>query len=492
MLTISTTIDHLPFVQETIRQVDRLEELVDFVHDAQHPDFGKEMTVLPEAIVLGLDWHDNAPPYIFPQVECTPENLLALVFLKLGNHQKALDMAEPDEALYQHLLMATHLQYGYELEPQMLTFVAKTNDHNHAIAHYYGTVPHSLDYDALKEVFQKAIATSKDGESKAFTIKHYVNLLLDAGELHEALMWVQAAETNISNNAQYALKAHRAAILMAQLQLPYDPKALDALQELQLDIIAFCEAQHLDVQAGLLLIEASEVANFKGDYIAAKELINRAIHYFRQEDIPEFLGEAGLKKAILLYTWSKNGHPQYYKAAINAFQDVLKVFKRDTHPKKFADIHHNLALIYSEIPVSPEEKPMWIAFCASSFKEVLAFYTKEEHPYEYAMACHNYATALMHFPPAKIHNNLDKAAGLFAEALAIRTATAHPFERALTLLNQLELGWLAHNADQGEELKNYTAMVNAAQEIKSLVKDQALLEQANEHLINLQRVKNFI
>ena len=492
MLTISTTIDYLPAVQETIQQVDRLHELVTVIHDAKNPDFGTGISVLQDEIMLAFDWHDDGPPYIIPRTTYTPENLLALIFHSLGNHQKALEIVKTGETLHQHLLIATHLQYGYELEAHMLDFMAQTSAHNHAIAHYYGAVAHGLDYDALKKAFQLAMATAHDKESKVFTTKHYVNMLLDAGELKDAALLVKDPQANISKNAQYALKAHWASISMAQLRLPYDSGALDALQELQLDVIAYYESQHVNIQAGLLLIEASEVANFKGDYIASKELINRAIHYFREEDIPEFLGEAGLKKAVLLYTWSKDGHPQYYKAAINAFQDVLKVFKRHTHPQKFADIHHHLALIYSEIPVTPEEKPMWIAFCASSFKEVLSFYTKEEHPYRYAMACHNYATALMHFPPAKIHNNLDKAAGLFAEALTIRTAAAHPFERALTLLNQLELGWLAHNADYGEELKNHASMVSAAQEIKSLVTEESLVEQANEHLSALQKVKNFI
>jgi hypothetical protein len=151
-----------------------------------------------------------------------------------------------------------------------------------------------------------------------------------------------------------------------------------------------------------------------------------------------------------------------------------------------------MALIYSEIPVSPEEKPMWTAFCASSFKEVLAFYTKEKYPYEHAMASHNYATALMHFPPAKIHNNLEKAAGLFNEALEIRTASKYPFERALTLLNQLELGWLTHNENSSEELKKYEEMKAKAEEVKTLVDDEDLITRADLHLKELEKVKSLI
>jgi hypothetical protein len=320
-----------------------------------------------------------------------------------------------------------------------------------------------------------------------------LNLLLDSGELEEAKQIAkEQLEIALSDEAKNAMNTHLAGVLMAQLQMPYTKLELDEVHQIQLESIAYFEAKGLKVQAGMLLVDAAEVANFKENFIASKELINKAILYFKQEDIPEFLGEAGFKKAILLYTWSKNGSPQYYKAAINAFQDVLKVFKRDTHPQKFADVHHNLALIYSEIPVASEEKAMWTAFCASSFKEVLAFYTKEHYPYENAMASHNYATALMHFPPAKIHNNLEKASGLFEEALKVRSAKDYPFERALTLMNQLELSWLTHNEADKDELKKYEDMKAKAEEVKTLVTDSGLIEQADEHLQELEKVKSLI
>jgi tetratricopeptide (TPR) repeat protein len=244
--------------------------------------------------------------------------------------------------------------------------------------------------------------------------------------------------------------------------------------------ISFYEDKGQKVNAGLLYIEASEVANFQNDHTTSKDYINKAIFIFKEADIPEFMGEAGLRKATLLYTWSKNGSPQYYKPAINAFQDTLKVFKKDTHPQKFADVHHKLALIYSEIPVSPEEKPIWTAFCASSFEEVLKFYTKESFPYEFAMACH------------KLHDNLNKAYQMFEDALNIRTAESYPLERALTLINQLELYWIMHNKDSEEEVRNYNTMLDKAHEIKQLVKDKTIMNQADEHIEALYDLKKVL
>ncbi|SIT13954.1 hypothetical protein SAMN05421766_11322 [Zobellia uliginosa] len=493
MLTILTTTDALQKANDAIATVDRLDELVTVTEDPEGIRDIKTLTVDVDTISVPLDWYDLEPPYVFPKIPFTPKSLLALVFYKLGNHQKAFEFVLEESPLYHHLLIATHLQFGYEISHNMIDFCYNTSAHNSAIINYYGAVAPSPGHAELKKGFTEALSKAENDEVRVFTAKHYLNLLLDSVELQEA---EQLAEEQlkiaVSDDAKNAMNSHLAGILMAQLQVPYDPEKLNEVHELQLGCIAYYEEKGLGVQAGMLLVDAAEIANFKKDFIASKELINRAIQYFRKEDIPEFLGEAMYKKAILLYTWSKNGNPQYYKAAINAFQDVLKVFKRDTHPKKFADVHHNLALIYSEIPVSSEEKPMWTAFCASSFKEVLAFYTKEKYPYENAMASHNYATALMHFPPAKIHDNLEKAAGLFNEALEIRTASDYPFERALTLLNQLELGWLTHNENSSEELKKYEEMKAKAEEIKTLVEDKNLIAQADQHLEELEKVKSLI
>ncbi|QLG44055.1 hypothetical protein [Costertonia aggregata] len=493
MLTILTSTSAHKKVQEAIASVDRLDELVSITEDSEAINDLKTLVVDADEISIPLDWYDMEPPYAFPTTPFNKENLLALVFYKLGNQQKSFEFVSEEYPIYHHLLIATHLQFGYEISPGMVDFCYNTLPHNHAILNYYGVVENPLNHKELKSLFSHAIEKAENDEIKVFSAKHYLNLLLDAGELDtaKALAEEQAAIA-ISEDAKNALNTHLAGILMAQLQVPYSTEKLDEVLDLQLQSIAHFEAKNQKIQAGMVLVDAAEVANFKEDFITSKELINRAIQYFKQEDIPEFLGEAGFKKAILLYTWSKNGSPQYYKAAINAFQDVLKVFKRDTHPQKFADVHHNLALIYSEIPVGAEEKPMWTAFCASSFKEVLSFYTKEEYPYENAMASHNYATALMHFPPAKIHDNLEKASGLFEEALEIRTASAYPFERALTLMNQLELGWLTHNETSEEELKKYEEMKAKAEEIKTLVTDASLIEQADKHLQELEKVKSLI
>ena len=472
MLTISTT-NKNDAILAAIATIERLSELVTVEQDeTQLSNTHKIIVVTDTSITSHLDWDDTEPPYLFPELEFTQENLLAMIFYKLGNHQKAFEFVSQENSFYNHLLIATHLQFGYDITEDMYAFAKAESQHNGCIVQQYGAGQIEKDSNRLKASYAEAIASAPNDEYRVFTIKHFVNFLLDIKAYDEAEKVIRIAMPKaISTDAQNAMRTLLSTALMPQIKMPYIKNALLEIQELQQASIAFYEEKELKVNAGLLLIDASEIANFQEDFIASKNYINKAILYFKEADIQEFLGEAGLRKATLLYTWSKNGSPQYYKPAINAFQDTLKVFKRDTHPQKFADVHHN---------------------CASSFKEVLAFYTKEAYPYENAMASHNYATALMNFPEAKLHNNLDKAFGLFEDALTVRTEKKYPFERALTLLNQLELYWLMHNEDKAAELKKYNQMVEKATSIAQIINDENLIAQANQHLNQLKNLKTIL
>jgi len=492
MITVLTTTEYKAQISTFINSVDRLDELVDITCEENGIQLDSKLILVEDDLIkLTIEWYDKEPPFLFPEIEFNQENLLGMIFYKLGNHQMAFNYISEDNSLYNDMLTATHLQFGYEISEEM--YMALDSLHNQCIVKHYGNYVAPVNPAELEQMYLSAIKRSENDEAKVFTTKHYVNYLIDKGEFKQAEDMVRSLQNiAISEEANITLDILLASSIMAQLEIPYDSEKLDEISTLYQKGISFYESKGQKVNAGLLYIEASEVANFQNDYTASKDYINKAILIFKEADIPEFLGEAGLRKATLLYTWSKNGSPQYYKPAINAFQDTLKVFKKDTHPKKFADVHHNLALIYSEIPVSPEEKPIWTAFCASSFKEVLNFYTKDKYPYEFAMASHNYATALMSFPEAKLHNNLDKAFNMFEDALSVRTAKTYPLERALTLINQLELYWIMHNENKEEEAKRFKTMFEKVNEIFELVDDKNILDQASEHLEALQNLKKVL
>ncbi len=493
MLTILTT-TNTEEVKSTISSIERLDELVVIVDNFDAIEGAIKVLIVEENFIkTKIDWFDTEPPYLFPTIDFYSNHLLALVFYKLGNHQKAFEFVSEQDELHNHLLIATNIQFGYPITNEQIQFLENSSTHNLAITYNFGNTNPIVGNNILQNTYEKAIKDGATNAEKLFSVKHYANLLMDSGLHDDAEKLIRSVkEKPITIEEENAMNHLLSSSLMAQVKLPYKAEVLSEIIDLQQKCISYYEDNCLKINAGLLLIEASEIVNYQEDFTKSKELINKAILYFKEADIPEFLGEATLQKATLLYTWSKNGSPQYYKPAINTFQNALKVFKRDTHPQKFADIHHNLALIYSEIQVSEAEKAIWTAFCASSFKEALSFYTKEQFPYEFSMLSHNYATALMGFPEAKLHNNWNKAFELFEEALAIRTAKKHPFERALTLLNQLELYWLIHNETNKDELKNYEEMVTKVNEIKGLVNDKVLIQKAEEQLDTLHKLKSFI
>ena len=488
MLTILTTTSTKDKVEAIINSVDQLSELVSVTLSTSETNPTHKLLYVDQTVKPALEWNDTEPPYLIPEQEFNQSHLLALVFYKLGNHQRALELSESFESLHHHLLIATSLQYGYAITQEMLDFTSEI-PHNLAILNHYG----SLNFEpknSIDKYYTYALEHAQNDEEATFTAKHYGAYLLDKSNFKTAEnLATEYAKKGISKEAQNAMAQLLSQALMHQLQIPYDSKKLEKTFELQNACIAFYEERSLFINAGLLLMDAAETAGYKGDYPTANTLINKAIHYFKEEQITEFMGEASLKKATLLYAWSKNGNPQYYKPAINAFQDSLKIFKKHNTPEKYGEIQHKLALIYSEIPVSPEEKPIWTAFCASAFKEALEIYSEEKHPYEFAMVCHNYATALINFPEAKLHNNLSKAFDLFENALKIRTAKAYPIERSLSLLNQVELLWQMHNADKDEEEKHFHLMQQKANEVLQLTSEQHLIERAQEHLNALNNLK---
>jgi hypothetical protein len=494
MITILTTTNLQYKIQELISSIDRLDELVAVTTEKEAVNSSnKKITVDNNQIQLSLDWNDTEPPYVFPDVIFSSENLLALIFYKLGNHQKAFEFISEENEIYHDLLIATNLQFGYTISNQQVDYIKQTSTHNLAIVYNFADLETNVDKATLQDTYENSLKDAKTNSLKLFSVKHYVNLLLDNGLYKDAEKIIDSVSSKATTDEEKnALNHLLANALMPQITVPYNSEQLKKVLKLQLASIDYYQKISLTINAGLLLISASEIASYQEDYIQSKDLINKAILYFKEANIPEFLGEATVQKAILLYTWSKNGSPQYYKPAINTFQNALKVFKRDTHPQKFADIHHNLALIYSEIQVSEMEKAIWTAFCASSFKDALGFYTKEQFPYQNAMISHNYATALMGFPEAKLHNNLEKASGLFEEALITRTAKDYPFERALTLLNQLELYWLIHNETEKDEAKHFEMMLKKANEVSILVSDKDLIEKANVHIEELKKLNIFI
>ena len=286
MLTILTKTNTENTIKTIINSIDRLDELVEIVtNDNSVQSSNKTLVVSNNAISASLDWNDTEPPYLFPELKFSKENLLAMVFYKLGNHQKAFEFLSEENPFYNHLLIATHLQFGYDITEEMYAFtesvlseVEVTNSqHNNCIIQHYGNLATRSDANTLKALYAEAIANAPNDELRLFTIKHFVNFLLDTNAYAEAEKILRLSMSKaISEASKNAINSQLATVLMAQLKLPHNTDQLAEIQELQQASIAFYEERELKVNAGLLLIDASEIANFQEDFITSKNNINKA------------------------------------------------------------------------------------------------------------------------------------------------------------------------------------------------------------------------
>jgi len=194
MLTILTTTNHQQIVEKAIASVDRLDELVTIVTDYKDIQEPTKLVVVNDAVSKPLDWHDTEPPYILPNTEVTEDNLLAVVFSSLGNHQQAFEYLSEDSPLQNEMLVATHIQFGYEINEAPYQNI--TSKHNQCVVHHYGNYENRFSLEDLQNAYENAIETSENDELKIFTAKHYINLLMDVQEFAKAENLIRSLQPN--------------------------------------------------------------------------------------------------------------------------------------------------------------------------------------------------------------------------------------------------------------------------------------------------------
>lgn len=143
---------------------------------------------------------------------------------------------------------------------------------------------------------------------------------------------------------------------MKNLVVPYDPNLLETLKNTLWEVLQHYKKQERFLEEALLLVDAAQVANYAESFPEALGYINRAVDILRKEEMPELLAQAQYRKGILLYTWAKKDNPQFFKGALESFQEALKVFSKAETPDVFADIHQYLGVIYAEIPDEVKKK----------------------------------------------------------------------------------------------------------------------------------------
>ncbi len=499
MLSLFATAETIPAVRSVIESVYRLDELVE-IKDmlTEKPDATAFHIIVrqKDGIRQTIDWYNVSPPYLLPEeIPFNDQNLLGLVFARLGNFEKACEYLEQNVLLLNDVRILHRLQNGSPVDPAQLTsdfsaFEEYRFCHNSAILHHYAASERSFDPDKTRYFYREALNSAPNGEYYAFTARHFATFLTDTGDLLQAETTLQQAiPMALSDDAPPELKAGLCQVWMKKLVVPYDTALLDNLKNTLWEVLQHYRKQARETEEALLLIDAAQVANYAESFSESLGYINRAVDILRKEGLIELLAQALHRRGILLYTWAKNGNAQFFRPALDSFQEAMKTFNREDAPDVFADIQQYLGVIYSEMPDEEQKRSIWAGVSASAFQQALQFYNKKEYPYEYAMVCNNYANALGKYPAAVHTDNYEKALFYYSEALDVRSAAAWPYERAVTLLNYVEACWHLNLAGNGSNQALFEEMNDKALEALELTPDPKIRDEARLQIEKLEALR---
>lgn len=481
-----------------IHNYPRLHELVQlyppFEDAGKLPGDANTIGVADGTIQLATDWWQSGPPVLLPAIPYTAGHIVGIVLTRLHNFEEAAPLLSRLPACWQAVEQYALLVNGFAYEPTPNTHNLATDYttlHNHAVCLHYGAGDSPAPLEQLLNAYDAALAAAEQPGQRAFTAAQMATLLTDSGMLEQAtqLLGEAIALQGIDTHALHHLKWLRCTARLQMLAVPYDQQLLEVLKTEMWEVLGYYEAWNRLTEQGLLLAEAAQVANISESFAEALGYINKAIQLLDAEKLPELAANAQLKKGILLYTWAQKGQPQFYRAAKDAFLAALQVFNRTDAPHVFADIHHYLGIIYSEIPDGVQKKSVWAGVSVSSFQEALNFYNKVDYPYEFAQVCHHFGNAYTKYPAAALGDNFEKALNWYREALDVRTAELYPLERCLTLSNYLDAAWKAGNPGDGYSEERWQDMWERAQELKALAADEALHTEAQQWLDALVQAK---
>ncbi|GLU52789.1 hypothetical protein [Dyadobacter frigoris] len=498
IFSIYTAAENIAEIQKIIDTQFRLNEVVTVTDlTGIQTDSTNQYLIVNDGIRLPIDWNNEFPPYLFPlPLSYSQQNLLAILYARLNNYELAYACCENNQPLLKEIDTVNCIQNGIEITPvQKPGYFESPYDqyrflHNQAITIHYGNLTNSGWHQQLDQYYASAFEQATNDEWKAFTGKHRATYLLDQEELNCAEKLLESCISfAISEDARHELMSVQYAVWMKQLAVPYDKVLLEKIKNTLWQVLQYQEKKQNAAQSALLLIDASHIANITDSFAESLGYISRAINLLDDLDLPELLASAHYRKGTLLYTWSQNGNPQFLKPAMEAYQRALKVFTKEQAPDTFAEIQHHLGVIYSEIPDEVRKKSIWAAVSISSFNEALSYFTRESNPYEYARVCNNFANALTKYPDAKLSDNYAKALSFYRDALEIRTAALYPGERTLTILNFLEAAWQVAQPNEFAEQSLFKEMTRLASEVKNLVDDDFLRDQANRQLLRLEELR---
>jgi hypothetical protein len=492
-------------IKEYVESIDRLNELVEVQQtDAVMSGISSAIYIDENRIHIRPDWLDNRPAIVFPsEIPFNKNYFLGIVFALLGNEEKYPQYLYVSPVLLELFDLIQAITKGEEADNALSTILKRRTfvhpfenyafNHNIAIALNYGQYSQPINAEAIEAHYTDALELAFEPVYKAYTLKYYATFLIDNGESKAAYTMLSRQNLNkLQDYPKYSLERVWCQAALKQFSFPYDEQAISELKDRLWNTLQFFDKNGHKTIAAFLYMDAATIANFSNSYAESLGYISKALTYFKDEGQNEMTAQAQMVRGRLFYDWAQSGNPQFYRSALEAYMEALKIFKKDDAPEVFADIHHQLGVIYAELPDENKKRSIWAALSVTSFNEALEYYNKVDHPYEYGMICNNYANAYAKYPPGGRTDNAEKALWYYSEALSVRPALEYPTERAVTLLNFLEASWKVGNPDTGFNADRYNDMVAKANEIKTLTDDEQLIAETDKHLEMLEELEKEI
>lgn len=492
-----------PAIHEYIESMDRLEELIDVRQtDDILPGISNAIYIHENRIHILPDWLEKRPAIIFPsEIPFTKGYFLGTLFGMLGNEEKYPQYFTAYPAMLFIFDLIQKILKGEEGDSALENILNRTKfshpfenyafNHNVAVALNYGQYSNEINAEAIKAHYTNAIQLAFEPSYKAYSVKYFATFLIDNGETNAALELINQQETdNLGDYPKYSLERVWCQASMKLIKIPYDDNLMAKLKTRLWDTVQFFDQHGHKTIAAFLWMDAATIANLSNSYAESLGYISKAINYFREEGQMEMTAQAQQVRGRLLYDWAQSGKPQFYRSALEAYHEALTVFNKEEAPEVFAEIHHQLGIIYAELPDENKKRSIWAGLSATSFHEALEYYNKIDFPYEFGMICNNFANAYTKYPQGKKSDNFGKALNYYDEALSVRPAPGFSQERAITLLNYVEASWKVGNPGEGFNMERFNDMLAKANEVKELTDKEELLEEAEKHLLLLKELEN--
>jgi hypothetical protein len=494
-----------PTIHEYVESVDRLNEIVTVQQaDTIMPSVSNAIYINENRIHILPDWLDKRPAIVFPsEIPFNKNYFLGTIFGMLGNEEKYPQYFTGYPAMLYTFDLIKSITNADEADAALENILGRTQflhpfenyafNHNVAIALNYGHYSNEINAEAIDAHYADAVQLAFEPSYKAYTLKYYATFLIDNGNSNAAMRLLNQQDIKLLDDyPKFSLERIWCQAAMQQPEFASNAEELAQLKNRLWNTLQFFDTHNHKTIAAFLWMDAANIANLSNSYSESLGYISKAVTYFKEEGQHEMTAQAQLVRGRLFYDWAQSGNPQFYRSALEAYQEALMVFSKEEAPEVFAEIHQQLGVIYAELPDENKKRSIWAALSATSFAEALDYYNKVDFPYEFGMICNNFGNAYTKYPQGGKTDNFEKALNYYDEALSVRNAVQYPAERAVTLLNYLEASWKVSNPSEEFNAARYDDMIAKVTEIKTLTHDEQLIAEAAKHAQLLQQLEKEI